>query len=60
MSRRRSNKLTLPRIVVDRPFKDALVAVGVTSLLFAFAYALPPYLGGNGQIADLLLGASWD
>lgn len=44
--------MTLPRIVVDRPFKDGLAAVGLTSLLFAFAYALQ----GEGQISDVLFG----
>ena len=32
------------------------MAVAVTSLLFAFAYALPPYLEGNGRLSDVLFG----
>ncbi|HUE69755.1 MAG TPA: CPBP family intramembrane glutamic endopeptidase [Pirellulaceae bacterium] len=48
--------MKLSRIVVDRPLKDARLAVGITSLLFAFAYALPSYLEGNGQISDVLFG----
>ena len=48
--------MPLSRIVVDRPFKDALLAVAVTSLLFAFAFALTLHLEGNGHISHLLLG----
>lgn len=44
--------MTLPRIIVDRPFKDALVAVGVTSLLFAFALYL------EDHISNVLFGGA--
>ena len=34
---------------IDRPFNDALLAVGITTLVFAFAYALPSYFEGDGE-----------
>ena len=50
--------MKLGQVVVDRPFGDALVAVGATSLVFAVAFVLPPYLEGNGRISEVLLGAA--